>query len=357
MADDDNDNVSNHSDESHRSDNAANNNNNNANDNIFDNHNHGNNDHNGNSAQPRAMYPFHDAIAQLRKYNGKSDPVEFLHKFDVDVRMFGYDDQWKIMNFDRVLTHDAKAWMNSVWPHYHHLLIEPVRRSYAEIWGELSTQFVTFFNQTSQIQAHRQRNRELKFTFGKTDPQTYVTSKMEVLRNIDANMSMARQVEQLTKGLPFDAQQQFALQNIYSPRDFLDKLRRANEICLSNNDSYHDQSSQSRHTYSTQHSYSANLHPRLMNFNARRNDNIPSCNYCNRLGHVERDCRTKRSQNSQQNGHNPNFRPQHYQPRLAYNQSQPNYQYQHPNQYASRPRTNAFIPHRDPRMNYRPNPN
>ncbi len=50
--------------------------------------------------------PMHVAIAMLRKYDGTSDPKEFLEHYEIDLGLINYDIAFAIMNFDRVFQGD-----------------------------------------------------------------------------------------------------------------------------------------------------------------------------------------------------------------------------------------------------------
>ena len=122
--------------------------------------------------------PLHEAIAQLRRYDGKTDAAEYMERFEADLEILGYDKFWALMNIDRVLKGDAGSWHSSIWPKYIESLkkipkaIDDAGQS-DELWEEFKAGMLEFFHHKSTKQTHRQRNRELSYSFDK-DPQSYV---------------------------------------------------------------------------------------------------------------------------------------------------------------------------------------
>jgi len=290
-----------------------------------------------------ARIPLHEAVQQLRKYDGKTDAEEYLDRFEGDIAIFQYDKLWALMNIDRVLLGDAKAWYNSVWPVYVEILkalpAGPVGETEAQKtarlaifydaqWNLFKNEMLLFFDHKSHKQHYRQKNREIKFSFHK-DPQSYVTSKLETLRHIDTKMTNERKVEQLIRGLPSQIQQNFALQTIATPHEFLEKLRRAKEVHMSNNPENQSRASSSHNTKSSS-TFVALPHPALNELkskprNQRTEDDKSIFNFCGRIGHIKKHCRTFARQKEQAPGdRNPNNPPREF-----YNQ---NYQKQNPAQ-------------------------
>jgi hypothetical protein len=211
------------------------------------------------------------------------------------------------MNIDRVLEGDAKSWHTSEWPHIVRRIAalpenddnlmrgEPRRMQQIDmLWEQFKANLLQFFDHTSQKQSHRQKNRELTFTFEK-DPQTYVTSKLEILRHVDPGMSDDRKVEQLIRGLPYTAQENFALQTIATPHEFLEKLRKAKEIYMAN---FYSKSKQSHSSDWTKNEFQlAEFKP---NTYQRTDDDKPICAYCNVPGHVWKKCRKRLAEGQSQ---------------------------------------------------------
>ena len=51
-------------------------------------------------------------------------------------------------------------------------------------WNNINVDFLKYFDHSSQQATWRERNKSLKFRLGDSS-QTYVMSKVEILRNID----------------------------------------------------------------------------------------------------------------------------------------------------------------------------
>jgi len=58
------------------------------------------------------------------------------------------------------------------------------------------------------------------------DAQRYVRRKMEILRHIDSQMSEARKVQELIRGLPYEIQVPMVLQTLNTCDESLRKLRK-----------------------------------------------------------------------------------------------------------------------------------
>ncbi len=167
--------------------------------------------------------PMHEAIAMLRKYDGTSDPKEFLEHYEIDLGLINYDIVFAIMNFDRVLQGDALSWWNGIYPTYKEKL-RGRNSDCRQVWEGIKREFIQFFDQKSRVGTYKQKNRNLKLKQG-DDPQSYVSAKLEICRNINPKMGDVEKIEKLNSGLPDEWQQGFALQGITSHTDFLVKLR------------------------------------------------------------------------------------------------------------------------------------
>ena len=189
------------------------------------------------------VVPQHEAIYHLRRYNGKTDAQEFLDGFETDLVTFNCDSTWALTNIDRILVDDAESFHISVWPSY----LERIRAwpainaadpdvtrqrrdSFAGMWDEYKRNLAQFFDHHSQKETYRAQNRKLVFESGKSDPQTYVTSKLAILRHINPRMTDEEKVDQLSKGLPGNLRTSFALHEILTPHAFLGKLRKVSEV-------------------------------------------------------------------------------------------------------------------------------
>ncbi|OXA44551.1 hypothetical protein Fcan01_21006 [Folsomia candida] len=168
-------------------------------------------------------------VKYFRKYDGKSDSVEFLHRLSADLIEYQISAEWIVNNFDRVLEGEASAWFSSIWPSYSARISQNPHLQYGYFWAEICDEFTEFFDHKSLLNAHKQENRQLRYT-EKTDPQAYVTQKLRLLRNIDPDMSESRKVEQLIKGLPIPLQIQLAAVPIRTPHALLEQLRKIEEL-------------------------------------------------------------------------------------------------------------------------------
>jgi len=244
----------------------------------------------------------------LRTYNGKSDSREFITRLESDVVDHGIATAWLIRNFDRLLEDDAKAWYASVWPSVSTRLTE---QGADDVWLELKTQFLNFFNHESQIALHRQRNKTLRFNIG-DDPQSYVSAKLEILRYIDIRMSEKRKIEKLIAGLPFQMQQTLAFLGINNVQEFLIRLQGASELHYQNNRfNKNSQKGTGSSLYSAPMLASTSYDKRSRNNNQPNRNQGQSgqviCHYCHKPNHKRFDCRNKAA--DEQQGIFQNCRP------------------------------------------------
>ena len=170
----------------------------------------------------------HKMLQYMRKFDGTGDPSEFLDHYLSDVREVGRDHRFALENFDRVLEGNAKVWFSSCWPDLHQQLRDGDREP-VHIWGRFANTFVDFWDQKARKSNFQRKNRELRYKLG-DDPDTYVISKLELLKGIDPFMSDADKVEKLIRGLPSDLEVSFTLQGIRSPLAFLAKLRKIGDL-------------------------------------------------------------------------------------------------------------------------------
>jgi len=237
-----------------------------------------------------APTPLHEFIAQLRRYDGKTDANEFILRFESDLVDNGYTHSWGIKNFDRILDGDAKSWFSSKWPIY------SVRYAacqndaqFTNLFNAIKADFLSIFDHSTQVATWRSKNKSLKYTMG-DDAQTYVTSKMEILRHIDANMTENKRVHELIRGLPYDIQVPMVLQTVNTCDQFLGKLRKLSEAHFLTNPKAN--SSKSRNNFQSSPSIAQVNRPSQSNDrNYRRAaDGRPICNYCKKVGHVMKKC-------------------------------------------------------------------
>ncbi len=182
-----------------------------------------NNSHTVVPEPPFPRIPAHETLAMLRRYDGTTDPSEFIQQYECDIAFSGHDITFCIFNFDRVLDKDAQSWYNAMMPSVRKAIHvnneDPVR-----IWKQIIEDFLEFFDQKSRRGTYKQKNKALKLKKG-DDPQSYVSAKLEICRNINPNMRTAEKIEKLIGGLPSDWQTNFAMQGITSHTEFLSKLR------------------------------------------------------------------------------------------------------------------------------------
>lgn len=162
---------------------------------------------------PAAVNPL-KLVKYLRTYDGKSDSSEFMDRLNADLAEYKISHEWIFRNFDRILVGEALAWFDSISPvcNYHARL---PHADFSRLWKNLSDELRAFFNHDSLLNSHKKANRQLRYT-DQLDPQSYVTQKLTLLRNIDPTMDDDKRVEQLIKGLPIPLQVQFAAVNINS---------------------------------------------------------------------------------------------------------------------------------------------
>ena len=282
-----------------------------------------------------AHIPLNEILAHFRRYDGEGDSTEYIRRFEIDRNQFNFDDLWAINNFDRFLDKSAKSWWTANYPLFLAELDDPEIN--AEItWGQIKRQFVEIFDHSSQKSSYKQKNRELIFKFG-DDPQSYVTSKLEILRHLDPLMSEERRVEQLSRGLPYTLKQSFALQTIPTTHDFLSKLRRSSEVYAEekHNKPTAEQTQAETKSYRTGNYYSvssadlgklerqAPSQNRPKGNQNRTSDGRVICDYCYMVGHTKKYCRNlARVQAQNQSSNSPPANNLQYQPRP----SQPNIQ-------------------------------
>jgi len=174
--------------------------------------------------------PIHEIIAQLRRYNGTTDAREFLERFKYDMRTFKLSHEWALRNLDRILEGNASAWWSSKW---HAVSIDLGNcqndADFAALFNQTEIDFYRMFDHSAQESTFRQRNKAIRFSLGE-DPTTYVTKKLEILRHLDANMTEAKKIAQIIKGLPYELRQTMVLQTINTVHELLEKLRNLSEV-------------------------------------------------------------------------------------------------------------------------------
>lgn len=249
------------------------------------------------TTMPTTMKP--KIFQYLRKYDGTTDSKEYIERLETDIDLYNIPHKWLIQNLDRILEHQALSWYNSVYPEIQALITTTPPLN---LWHSFKGEFLKFFNRKGLLHAYKQANRAILFSPG-SDPQEYVTKKLEALRHIDPQMSESRRVDNLIKGLPIQLQIHFAASSPQSATDFLSQLRKLEEIQNRKRESQYKQRD-SHNNYPHQSAPSYQQSHFLAAFQGRPNNNrfpqsfnprptTVTCNYCHYPGHIIRDCRNK----------------------------------------------------------------
>ncbi|CAL8129133.1 unnamed protein product [Orchesella dallaii] len=270
-----------------------------------------------------------DMITQVRKYDGTSDPDIWVAQLESDMRYFHFDYEWISRNLDRFLVGDALKWWSSKFPIFsiHYATINTPLCWQRQFYS-ITRQLTTFFDQSSQQALNKVKNRKIVFKLG-DDPQSYVASKLDILRLCDPVMSESRKIRQLIKGLPFELQQILSLQSITTCDEFLVKLRSLSEVFEENkaHNSHNTSSNQlltsSKSHSNVQQSQRSRSDDALCHMHANmgrgRRDNRPKgknnrtpdgrviCDLCYTIGHVKKYCPQQRSNTPSQPNQTPRF--------------------------------------------------
>ena len=126
-------------------------------------------------------------LRDLRKFDGSSEPEEFLERYMEDLQDHGVSSRFMLQNFDRVLEGVAKSWFSSVWPHVK-VSAPFLAGDFDMAWLELQVQFMSRFCMRDKKADFQQRNRNLRFSLG-DDVELYVTKKQELLKGMNPLMS------------------------------------------------------------------------------------------------------------------------------------------------------------------------
>lgn len=275
------------------------------------------------------------ALQLIRTYDGRSNVDEWISKFTNDTLAFGIPYKYSVVCLDRFLVGDALNWWNSVSHTYDLRDLNNDEDHFINEWNSICADMKVFFNHSSVLSHNRKKNRELVFKLG-DDPQTYVTSKLAVLSEIDSKMTDTKKVKNLIRGLSVELQLHFSSQDIDNPTQFLNKLRKYNEIletCKAKQTPSSSHVKSAEPSISSQVAIQGNGHSaKAMKSNGARQAPVVStnpqanrtCYRCGSRGHISRNC---------QNG----------------NYNQPAAGYQNPNMHANR---FGFGRGYQPRQNY-----
>lgn len=245
--------------------------------------------------------PIHEFLNQLRRYDGSTNANQFMSRFRGDLVSNGYNAAWAIQNIDRILDGDAKSWFASKWPLYssrYELCAD--NDAYGILLDQIETDLVSMFDHSSQVATWRAQNKALKFNMG-DDAQKYVTKKMEILTHIDSEMSEARKVNELVRGLPYNIQVPMVLQNMTTCDEFLRKLRKLSEthyLSAALNSRSRSNSSFRDSTVTMAKLDDGPNQSQNRSAQFRTPNGKPICFHCNKVGHVKKVCR---------NLNNPNY--------------------------------------------------
>lgn len=280
-------------------------------------------------------------LKYFRKYDGKSDANQFITQLETDLVDYRIAYRWISYNLDRILEGEALDWFQAVSPEIYAMFIG------GDLWEHIVEEFLKFFDHRSLLNTHKQANRSLLFS-EKSDPQEYVTKKVKILRNINPRMTDSRKVEQLIKGLPIKLQIQFSSLSLETPHQFLEQLRKIDELF-------------GRHSLSIPKAFSFDGNSVMLDgahrHQGRKNFQPPPpqqplpipCSFHNTISHTTEQCfNLKRlADNNGQNDNNAqNFQP-HFNPlNLRNNFNPPRQNFNNPQAF------NNFIPPRQQFNNF-----
>ena len=274
-----------------------------------------------------------DSLRLIRKYNGRTNVDEWIKKFEHDLTVFGISYRYAVVSLDRFVVEDALAWWSSV-SHLHEVEGED-ETEFENAWGNIKAQMKEFFDHSVLQAMNRKKNKELRFRVG-DDPQSYVTKKLALFKEIDSSMSETKKVQNLIRGLPSDLQLQFASQNIADSSSFMKRLRVYCDILADNKPT----TSNTPKTEPKQNAASFFFTPPPSNYTMRalnpssssrpmQTNGNRSCFNCGEVGHFVKQCPKPRIQHANvvnnvrqqpsSYAQNPYMRPQQQNPFFAYN--------------------------------------
>lgn len=251
-----------------------------------------------------------DPVTQLRQYDGTSDAKDYLSRLNADLIEHGINEEWMVRNFDKLLSGDAKDWWDAKYRFIQNEIGREEGKSYAELWTELKAEMIIYFDHSSQTAIYRKQNKKLVYNLG-DDPQCYVSSKLQILSKLDANMSEGAKVRQVKKGLPKSLQEQLSLISITNVHHLLSILRNRSEVDAefehveqpSRPLPSQGSNSYQNNSYAVANNESQRSFPNMQSssFGPRTDDGRPICMYCGIPGHIGKFCRKKESDKRRDN--------------------------------------------------------
>lgn len=230
-----------------------------------------------------------EAISQIRKFSGTTDVNNYLQRLECNLEELNLDKRWILANFDRILEGSARSWWESKQGNVMELLEDP-DTDFDNEWLALKDEMLNFFSSAAQIQDARTKNRALKFLPG-GDVQKYIAEKIRLLHIMDPKAKDDKKVEQLIRGLPVDLQEPMTLIQCQNAAEFQNRLTAVMMI----RSSRHQEPGVAQKHFT-------NLPKDKLNFSnysspphgksgQQGQSKAVTCFYCNKVGHLKKDCR------------------------------------------------------------------
>jgi hypothetical protein len=251
-------------------------------------------------------------VKYLPKYDGKSDAREFLSLLETEITDHGLSTKWLYPRLPSLFSDQALSWYNATKPKFEALIALGTADDL--FWNQVRDDLTNYFSHESQVEFFRLKSRSLKFRLG-DDPTSYVTQKLEILKNINRQMSEIDKVRKLIEGIPHELQQQFRLLGVSTHLDFLTKLRVVSE-------SLPKAETINVGPHPSNYSTGASSAPIVSRFSQNQHNPTNAfpptvCNYCLRLNHTFQNCRKRAFDESKNFSYNNAPRNTQYQPHRA----------------------------------------